>query len=59
MEGVKPEDIPVVCEFVDVFLDDLPGKPPDRDIEFIIELQLVTAPISKDPIECRPRSWPN
>ena len=37
MEGVKLEDIPVLCEYVDVFPDDLPGLPPDRDIEFVIE----------------------
>jgi hypothetical protein len=47
MEGVKPEDIPVVCEYANVFRDDLPGMPPDRDIEFIIELQPGSAPISK------------
>jgi hypothetical protein len=41
------EDIPVVCEYTDVFLDDLPGLPPDRDVEFVIELQPGTAPISK------------
>jgi hypothetical protein len=28
------EDIPVVCEYPDVFPDDLPGIPPDRDVEF-------------------------
>ena len=28
------QDIPVVCEFPDVFPDDLPGLPPDRDVEF-------------------------
>ena len=38
LEGVKLEEIPVVCEYADVFPDDLPGMPPDRDIEFIIEL---------------------
>jgi hypothetical protein len=32
------EYIPVACEFPDVFLEDLPGMPPDRDVEFIIEL---------------------
>jgi hypothetical protein len=32
------EDIPVACEFPDVFPKDLPGMPPDRDVEFIIEL---------------------
>jgi hypothetical protein len=47
MEGVKLEDIPVVCEYVDVFSDVLLGMPPDRDIEFIIELQPGTTPISK------------
>jgi hypothetical protein len=46
---VKLENIPVVCEYPDVFPDDLPGMPPDRDIEFIIELQPGTAPISKRP----------
>jgi hypothetical protein len=45
--GVKLKEIPVVCEYPDVFPDDLPGMPPDRDIEFIIELQPGTAPISK------------
>jgi hypothetical protein len=44
---IKLEDIPIVCEYPDVFTDDLPGMPPDRDIEFIIELQPGTAPISK------------
>ena len=34
-------------EYADVFPDDLPGMPPDRDIEFVIELQPGTAPISK------------
>jgi hypothetical protein len=41
--------IPIVREYPDVFPDDLPGMPPDRDIEFIIELQPDTAPISKRP----------
>jgi hypothetical protein len=43
------ERIPVVCEYLDVFPHDLPGMPPDRDIEFAIELQPGTAPISKRP----------
>jgi hypothetical protein len=47
IEGIKLKDIPVVCEYLDVFPDDLPGMPPDRDIEFVIELQPGTAPISK------------
>jgi hypothetical protein len=46
--------IPVVCEYADVFLDELPGMPPDRDIEFAIELQLGTTPISKRPYRMPP-----
>jgi hypothetical protein len=41
--------IPVVCEYADVFPDELPGMSPDRDIEFAIELQPRTTPISKRP----------
>jgi hypothetical protein len=48
------KDIPVVCEYPDVFPDNLPGMPPDRDIEFIIELQPGTAPISKRPYRMPP-----
>jgi len=33
------KDIPVVREFLDVFLDDLPDLPLDRDVEFLIELK--------------------
>jgi hypothetical protein len=54
IEGIKLEDIPVLCEYPDVFPDDLPGMPPDRDIEFIIELQPGTAPISKRPYRMPP-----
>jgi hypothetical protein len=36
--GIKLKDIPIVCEYPNVFPDDFPGMPPDRDIEFIIEL---------------------
>jgi hypothetical protein len=38
IEGIKLKDIPIVCEYPDVFPDDLLGMPPDRDIEFVIEL---------------------
>jgi hypothetical protein len=41
--------IPVVCEYADVFPDELPEMPPDRDIEFAIELQPRMTPISKRP----------
>jgi hypothetical protein len=41
------QDIPVVCKFPDVFPKDLPGLPPERDVEFVIELKPGTAPISR------------
>jgi hypothetical protein len=44
---LKLEDIHAVREFPDVFLDDMSGMPPKRVIEFNIELQPGTAPISK------------
>jgi hypothetical protein len=43
------EDIRVVQEYPDVFLEELPGMPPDCDIEFLIELLPGTPPISKRP----------
>jgi hypothetical protein len=48
------EKIPVVCDYPDVFSDELSGTPPDRDIEFAIELQPETAPISKRPYRMPP-----
>ncbi|XXG77083.1 hypothetical protein AAC387_Pa08g1312 [Persea americana] len=39
------EDIPVVCEFPDVFPEEIPGLPPVREIDFTIELVPGTAPI--------------
>jgi len=47
--------IPVVYEFPDVFPEDLPGLPPDRDVEFIIELEPGTAPISRRPYRMAPQ----
>jgi hypothetical protein len=41
------EDIRVVCEYPDVFPDELPGLPPECDIEFLIDLLPGTAPIAK------------
>ena len=47
--------IPVVCEFLDIFPVDLPGLPPDRDVEFSIELEPSTAPISWRPYLMAPK----
>jgi hypothetical protein len=43
-----------VCEFLDVFPDELPGLSPDRDVEFRIELVLGTTPISRRPYRMPP-----
>jgi hypothetical protein len=45
------ENIRVISEYPDIFPDDLPGMPPERDIEFIIDLLPGTTPIAKKP--CR------
>jgi hypothetical protein len=42
-------NIRVVRDFPDVFPKELPGMPPDREVEFVIDLLLETAPISKRP----------
>ncbi|XP_021741730.1 uncharacterized protein LOC110707950 [Chenopodium quinoa] len=46
--------IPVVEEFPDVFLDEIPGMPPVRDVKFTIDLVLGTRPISKAPYRMAP-----
>jgi hypothetical protein len=38
ISGPTIEEVPIVCEYPDVFPNELPRMPPDRDIEFIIEL---------------------
>jgi len=47
--------IAVVCEFLDVFPKDLPVLPPDREVEFSIELEPGTAPISRRPYRMAPK----
>ena len=48
-------DLPrVVCEYEDVFPDELPGLPPTRDVDFRIELHPGTSPISMTPHRMAP-----
>ena len=54
LEAKSLEEIPVICEYPDVFPKDLPGMPPDRDIEFVIEIQPGTTPISRRPYRMTP-----
>ncbi|WVZ84695.1 LOW QUALITY PROTEIN: hypothetical protein U9M48_031691 [Paspalum notatum var. saurae] len=46
--------IPVVCDYADVFPKELPGLPPDRDVEFKIDLVPGTAPVSRRPYRMAP-----
>ena len=48
------EDVPVVRDFPDVFPDDLPGLPPEREIDFPIDLVPGTSPISLPPYRMAP-----
>ncbi|XP_076932496.1 uncharacterized protein LOC143598061 [Bidens hawaiensis] len=45
---------PVICEYPDVFPEELPGLPPDREIEFTIDLIPGAEPILKAPYRMAP-----
>jgi hypothetical protein len=47
MDAGQGLEVPVVNEFTDVFPEELPDMPPDREIEFVIELKPGTSPIYK------------
>jgi hypothetical protein len=49
LDASQGSEVSVVNEFPDVFPEELPGITPDRDIEFVIELNLGTATIYKTP----------
>ncbi|RVW65054.1 Transposon Ty3-I Gag-Pol polyprotein [Vitis vinifera] len=51
---LKLEDIPIVREYPDVFPEDLPGLPPEREVEFTIDLVPGTGPMSKAPYRMTP-----
>ncbi|XP_070032156.1 uncharacterized protein [Nicotiana tomentosiformis] len=54
VEAPTIECMPVVNEFPDVFLDELPGIPPDREIDFGIDVMPCTHPISIPPYKMAP-----
>ena len=53
-KSLEPKDISIVNEFLDVFPEDLPGLPPERNVDFTIDLAPGTAPISKTPYRMAP-----
>ena len=50
-------EVPVVNEYPDVFPEELPGMPPDRDIGFVIDLAPGTSPIAKKPYRMAVSEW--
>jgi hypothetical protein len=54
MVELKLEDIHVIRDYPDVFPDEMPRVPPERAIEFKIELQPGTAPVVKAPSKMSP-----
>ncbi|XP_071921801.1 uncharacterized protein [Coffea arabica] len=53
-EKVKLEDMPVISEYPDVFSEELGSLPPEREIEFKVDLAPGTTPISKTPYRMAP-----
>jgi hypothetical protein len=51
-KAIALEDIRVVQDYLDIFPEELPGMPPDRDIEFLIELLPGTPPFLRGHIGC-------
>ncbi|GJV44361.1 putative reverse transcriptase domain-containing protein [Tanacetum coccineum] len=53
-EKKRLEDVPIIQEFLEVFLDDLPGLPPARQVEFQINLVPGAAPVARTPYRLAP-----
>nr|GEV45831.1 putative reverse transcriptase domain-containing protein [Tanacetum cinerariifolium] len=50
-KGKQLKDVPIVQDFPEVFLEDLPGLPPARPVEFHIDLILGAAPVARARID--------
>ncbi|KAJ9539320.1 hypothetical protein OSB04_032053 [Centaurea solstitialis] len=48
------EEVPIVCDYLEVFPDDLPGLPPDRQVVFHIDLVSGAVPIARTPYRLAP-----
>lgn len=57
VEATLLKTIQFAFEFLDVFSEELPSKPPERKVEFSIELVPGTALSPREPIECLDRNW--
>ena len=54
MGYVNLEDILVIKEFLDVFLEELQGLPPEREVDMAIKVLPRTTPISRAPYRMAP-----
>ncbi|GJW68486.1 putative reverse transcriptase domain-containing protein [Tanacetum coccineum] len=50
----RMEDVPVIHDFLEVFLEELPGLPPPRQVEFRIDLVPGAAPVARAPYRLAP-----
>ncbi|XP_031111767.1 uncharacterized protein LOC116015734 [Ipomoea triloba] len=55
VEELEIDQIPIVREFPDVFPDDLTEMPPEREVEFTVDLVPGTSPISRAPYRMAPK----
>ncbi|KAD5960634.1 hypothetical protein E3N88_12106 [Mikania micrantha] len=53
-KAIKIQDVPVVKDYTDVFPDDLPGLPPERSVQFRINLIPGAVPVAKSPYRLAP-----
>ncbi|XP_050897596.1 uncharacterized protein LOC127104459 [Lathyrus oleraceus] len=53
-DNLSVTQIPVVCEFPEVFPEDVTSLPPEKEVEFSIDLILGTTPISVSPYRMVP-----
>ncbi|KAD4385652.1 hypothetical protein E3N88_25821 [Mikania micrantha] len=51
---IKIQDVPIVRDFAEVFPDDLPGLPPERAVQFRIDLMPGATPVAKSPYRLAP-----
>ena len=54
-EGLTVDKVRTVKEFQDIFSEELPGLPPNREVEFGIDLLPGTAPVSIAPYRMAPK----
>ena len=53
-ETKEMKGVPIVCDYPEVFPEDLPGLPPEREIEFQIDLVPGAQPVAKAPYRLAP-----